>query len=71
MWLLILEAAAALAILLFLVWWTMFSGRRGGEPEGDGRGDRAAGTPETPDTPGTPGADPAHDRGRGRDGEGG
>lgn len=23
---------AALAVLLFLVWWTMFSGRRGGDP---------------------------------------
>ena len=33
MWLLILEAAVALALLLFAVWWTMFSGRRGGEPE--------------------------------------
>ncbi len=28
MWLLILEALAALALLLFFVWWTMFSGRR-------------------------------------------
>ena len=28
MWLLILEAMAALALLLFMVWWTMFSGRR-------------------------------------------
>lgn len=31
MWLIVLEAIAALAVLLFLVWWTMFSGRRGGE----------------------------------------
>jgi hypothetical protein len=31
MWLLILEALGALALLVFLVWWTMFSGRRGGE----------------------------------------
>jgi cbb3-type cytochrome oxidase subunit 3 len=31
MWLLILEAAAALGLLIFLVWWTMFSGRRKGE----------------------------------------
>jgi cbb3-type cytochrome oxidase subunit 3 len=31
MWLLILEALAALALLLGLVWWTMFSGRRRGE----------------------------------------
>ncbi len=28
MWLLILEALLALALLLFMVWWTMFSGRR-------------------------------------------
>lgn len=28
MWLLILEALAALALLVFIVWWTMFSGRR-------------------------------------------
>ncbi len=28
MWLLILEALAALGLLIFIVWWTMFSGRR-------------------------------------------
>jgi cytoskeletal protein RodZ len=28
MWLLILEALVALSILLFAVWWTMFSGRK-------------------------------------------
>jgi hypothetical protein len=27
MWILLLEAGAALFVLLFLVWWTMFSGR--------------------------------------------
>ena len=32
MWWILLEALGALALLLFLVWWTMFSGRRGGEP---------------------------------------
>jgi hypothetical protein len=31
MWLLVLEALAALAVLLFLVWWTMFAGRSRGE----------------------------------------
>jgi hypothetical protein len=31
MWLLIVEALAALALLVFIVWWTMFSGRRKGE----------------------------------------
>jgi hypothetical protein len=35
MWLLILEAVAALAVLLFAVWWTMFAGRsrRDDDPE--------------------------------------
>jgi cbb3-type cytochrome oxidase subunit 3 len=38
MWLLILEALAALALLVFLVWWTMFSGRKKGErPEDEQR----------------------------------
>jgi hypothetical protein len=36
MWLLLLEALAALAILVFIVWWTMFSGRRRGERAEDG-----------------------------------
>ena len=31
MWLLIAEALLALALLVFIVWWTMFSGRRKGE----------------------------------------
>jgi hypothetical protein len=30
MWILIVEACAALFLLVFIVWWTMFSGR---EPE--------------------------------------
>jgi hypothetical protein len=28
MWLLIVEALIALSLLVFFVWWTMFSGRR-------------------------------------------
>lgn len=28
MWLIVLEALAALAIFVFLIWWTMFSGRK-------------------------------------------
>jgi hypothetical protein len=32
MLLILLEALLALAALLFIVWWTMFSGRRKGEP---------------------------------------
>lgn len=31
MWLIVLEAVGALAVLVFVVWWTMFSGRRRGE----------------------------------------
>jgi hypothetical protein len=33
--LLLLEALAALLILVFIVWWTMFSGRQGGEIKPD------------------------------------
>jgi hypothetical protein len=38
MWILLLEALAALLLLIGLVWWTMFSGRKRGErarPRGD------------------------------------
>jgi len=28
MWILVLEAGAALCLLIFIVWWTMFSGRK-------------------------------------------
>jgi cobalamin biosynthesis Mg chelatase CobN len=31
MWVILLEAFAALALLVLIVWWTMFSGRRKGE----------------------------------------
>ncbi len=31
MWLIVLEAALALTVLVGLVWWTMFAGRRQGE----------------------------------------
>jgi hypothetical protein len=31
MWLILLEALGALALLIFIVWWTMFSGRDKGE----------------------------------------
>jgi hypothetical protein len=34
MWVIVLEALGALALLVFIVWWTMFSGRRGGERRG-------------------------------------
>lgn len=35
MWLLILEAFGAVAVLVLIVWWTMFSGRPRGEREPD------------------------------------
>jgi len=41
MGLLLLEALGALAILLVIVWWTMFSGRQRGERRDDN--DEAAG----------------------------
>jgi hypothetical protein len=37
MWLVLLEALGAGLILVLIVWWTMFSGRRGGERDGDDR----------------------------------
>mgnify|MGYP003432217014 CR=1 FL=1 len=33
MWLLILEAGVALFLLVFIVWWTMFQGRKPGRDE--------------------------------------
>jgi cbb3-type cytochrome oxidase subunit 3 len=35
MWLLIGEALLALVVLVFIVWWTMFSGRRRGERDNE------------------------------------
>jgi hypothetical protein len=32
MWILMLEAGAALFLLVFIVWWTMFAGRRPEQP---------------------------------------
>jgi hypothetical protein len=43
MTLLLLEALLALVLLVFIVWWTMFSGRPGGE-----RPDRGSGRNEEP-----------------------
>ena len=40
MGLILLEALLALAVLLFIVWWTMFAGRKKGEPK---RGDEERG----------------------------
>jgi hypothetical protein len=36
MWLILLEALGALVLLILIVWWTMFSGRRKGERTDDG-----------------------------------
>ena len=35
MTLLLLEALGALLIFIFIVWWTMFSGRKNGELKGE------------------------------------
>jgi hypothetical protein len=40
MWLLLLEALGALLIFVFIVWWTMFSGRRDGERRDDDEPER-------------------------------
>lgn len=37
MWLIVVEALAAAALLVGAVWWTMFSGRRRGERDDEGR----------------------------------
>jgi hypothetical protein len=34
MWVLILEALLAGCLFVFIIWWTMFAGRRQGEPQG-------------------------------------
>ncbi len=41
MWLLILEALLALGLLLFIVWWTMFSGRRPDQSPDEAADDRS------------------------------
>ena len=48
MWILIFEAFAAAGLLVFIVWWTMFSGRRAGERLADAAEDA---TPAGPDEP--------------------
>jgi len=37
MWVILLEALGAMALLILIVWWTMFSGRKGGERRPDDR----------------------------------
>jgi hypothetical protein len=38
MWVILLEALGALVLLVLIVWWTMFSGRRKGERRGPDEG---------------------------------
>lgn len=45
MWLLLLEAFMAMMVLVFIVWWTMFSGRK---PD-PGQTDETAKPPDEPD----------------------
>ena len=45
MWLILLEALGALLILIFIVWWTMFSGRKDGDRQ-DERSPTDDGTPK-------------------------
>ena len=40
MLLILLEALLALVVLVGIVWWTMFSGRKGGEPPRDDDADK-------------------------------
>lgn len=51
MGLILLEALGALVLLVFIVWWTMFSGRPGGEPPGP---DDAKDTPPGPQPAASP-----------------
>lgn len=46
--LLLLEALGALLILVFIVWWTMFSGRKNGELKKDAEPDTNANKPGDP-----------------------
>jgi hypothetical protein len=62
MGLIVLEAALALAVLVFLIWWTMFSGRRGGEWHDDAA-DGGAGPAADPAQSGEPRADQPAERG--------
>ena len=49
MLLILLEALVSLLLLVGIVWWTMFSGRKGGEPPREA--DPAGQPPDRPDPP--------------------
>lgn len=61
--LIVLEAVGALALFVFLIWWTMFSGRRHGELQDDAEG---ADTPHTTDRDALPPSDHPAERGGSR-----
>ena len=46
MTLLLLEALGALVLLVFIVWWTMFSGRKNGELPEEARRENDDGKPQ-------------------------
>ncbi|WP_395059419.1 hypothetical protein [Polaromonas sp.] len=48
MTLLLLEALGALLILVFIVWWTMFSGRKNGELKKDAEPETTSNKPRDP-----------------------
>ncbi|HEY8355985.1 MAG TPA: hypothetical protein VIL30_00885 [Ramlibacter sp.] len=50
MLLILLEALLALGVLVGIVWWTMFSGRKGGEPPGAGSGEEQPDAERAKDT---------------------
>ena len=54
MTLILLEALAAGALLVLIVWWTMFSGRDKGEPRQDPPGASSANTSDTERSASTP-----------------
>ncbi len=47
--LIVLEAVGALALFVFLIWWTMFSGRQRGERHEEADVVDAADAPDAPD----------------------
>jgi len=52
MWILMLEAGVALFLLVFIVWWTMFSGRKPEPPAASPARERTPGSgPDQPPAP--------------------
>ena len=50
MWIILAEALLALVLLVGIVWWTMFSGRKGGEPPDEEMRDRGPDAEDAKDT---------------------